>query len=282
MPSMNCIGYDGDCSAVLTCFSSTKNATSSGVHTAAYVGNSRTSMSTGSAANSSTIAGSPKGCTPISIKARPGCTSRPKISQIQIVRRAVRLVLVADHPQRDHAARVIRRLGPQLEPTVLRRIEPLVGLCLPDDGVLAETVLTDPPPSCQAKTPVCSDDTRPSRRTRGASARSEAPFGPLAGICLDAYVQFDDGGIRRPDLADPATHPRRPARAAAPGRRAHRAARPDPAGYVQAPACAARGRPGAGARRGAAPLVRVAPGSACRSRRLACAVSPALGRSHRR
>src|SRR6266516_5693636 len=145
MPSMNCIGYDGDCSAVLTCFSSTKNATSSGVHTAAYVGNSRTSMSTGSAANSSTIAGSPKGCTPISIKARPGCTSRPKISQIQIVRRAVRLVLVADHPQRDHAARVIRRLGPQLEPTVLRRIEPLVGLCLPDDGVLAETVLTDPP-----------------------------------------------------------------------------------------------------------------------------------------
>jgi hypothetical protein len=57
----------------------------------------------------------------------------------------VRLVLVADHPQRDHAARIIRRLGPQLEPTVLRRIEPLVGLCLPDDGVLVEVMLTDPP-----------------------------------------------------------------------------------------------------------------------------------------
>ena len=44
-----------------------------------------------------------------------------------------RLVLVADHPQGDHAAGIVNSLGPELEQAVLRRVEPRVVLGLPHD-----------------------------------------------------------------------------------------------------------------------------------------------------
>jgi hypothetical protein len=52
-------------------------------------------------------------------------------------------VLVADQPEGDHRARVIERLRAQLDPTVLRRVEPEVPLSLANDGRRIEPVLTD-------------------------------------------------------------------------------------------------------------------------------------------
>jgi hypothetical protein len=47
----------------------------------------------------------------------------------------VGLVLVADHPERDHAAGVVQGLGPQLEQAVPGRVEAGVLLGLADDQV---------------------------------------------------------------------------------------------------------------------------------------------------
>src|SRR5439155_20424380 len=66
------------------------------------------------------------------------------------------------------------------------------------------------------------------------------------------------------------------------GRRAGHAARDEPAGGVQAPARAARGRAGPRAPGRAAPAVRVAPRAATRSGRLAAAIPAVVGRPARR
>src|SRR6185437_10571681 len=59
------------------------------------------------------------------------------------LRRAVRLVLVADHPQRSHRARVVGEARAELDASVLRRTEADVRLRLADDGVRMEPVLAD-------------------------------------------------------------------------------------------------------------------------------------------
>jgi hypothetical protein len=57
--------------------------------------------------------------------------------------RPVGLVLEADQPQRDHRRGIVQRPGPHLDDTVLRCMQPLGGLLLPDDGGRAEAVLAD-------------------------------------------------------------------------------------------------------------------------------------------
>ena len=59
------------------------------------------------------------------------------------LRRAPRLVLVADHPERNHRARVVARLGAQLDPAVLRRVEANVRLRLAHDRLRIEPVLAN-------------------------------------------------------------------------------------------------------------------------------------------
>src|SRR5262249_41372671 len=57
--------------------------------------------------------------------------------------RAFGLVLVADHPERDHRVRVVARPSAKLDPAVQRRVQADVGLLLADDGLRVEPVLAD-------------------------------------------------------------------------------------------------------------------------------------------
>src|SRR5262249_6221223 len=62
------------------------------------------------------------------------------------LRGALRLVLEADEPERDHAPRVVARPGPHLEPPVPRRIEARGGLLLAHDRFGVEPVLAHDAP----------------------------------------------------------------------------------------------------------------------------------------
>ena len=57
--------------------------------------------------------------------------------------RALGLVAVADHPERDHGGGIVDRLRAHLEAPVLRRVETHVVLGLGDDRLLVEAMLAD-------------------------------------------------------------------------------------------------------------------------------------------
>src|SRR5512132_907634 len=57
--------------------------------------------------------------------------------------RSLRLILIADHPERDHVVRVIERPCAQLEQAVSRGIERRTRLLLADDDPIAEAMLPD-------------------------------------------------------------------------------------------------------------------------------------------
>ena len=55
--------------------------------------------------------------------------------------RTLRLVLEADHPQRDHRARVVARAQARLDPAVVREVQARLGLRFADDRVGVEGAL---------------------------------------------------------------------------------------------------------------------------------------------
>jgi hypothetical protein len=59
------------------------------------------------------------------------------------LRRSVRLVLVADHPEGDHASRVVEGLGSHLDESVERGIQPKTLLLFSDHCLRVEPVLTN-------------------------------------------------------------------------------------------------------------------------------------------
>src|SRR3954453_5590866 len=138
---MSCIGYAGDWPTVVTCSPSTKKATWAGVHSAGEAWNSRASIASRCAANSSPIDGSPNGCTPMPTAASSAPTVPAEDLADADLRRPLRLVLVADHPQGDHGSRGVGGPGAGLEQPVLRRVQPHVALRLAHHRSGVEAVL---------------------------------------------------------------------------------------------------------------------------------------------
>ena len=101
-----------------------------------------------------------------------------------------RLVLVADHPQRDHRGRVVERPGSELEQAVLRDVKGNSGLGLPDDETVTEAMLAERAADRTGVQP-CLE-----RRHAGFAVKFRTP-GLLVGIDPQAETSAADLVMRR-------------------------------------------------------------------------------------